>query len=243
MRNLFAQRVSGAWYFDSIADLQNRRANEVDIAVPLRGGIETVTADFQNNSWTFGLMDTIDVTDTLTVVAGVRYDLFDTPDRPFANDAFLGRFGFSNTANLNGRDLFQPRFGLNWKPTDRLQIRGSAGLFGGGNPLVWISNSYSNPGPTLGRVQVRRTPGATPAADTFTISGITGLTAAQQNAIGAATLNNVSGGTGIPQSLIDAIRTTGTALRRPMPSIRTSSPSRSGASRARSITKPISLLR
>lgn len=211
VRNLFAQRVSGAWYFDSIADLQNRRANEVDIAVPLRGGIETVTADFQNNSWTFGLMDTIDVTDTLTVVAGVRYDLFDTPDRPFANDAFLGRFGFSNTANLNGRDLFQPRFGLNWKPTDRLQIRGSAGLFGGGNPLVWISNSYSNPGPTLGRVQVRRTPGATPAADTFTISGITGLTAAQQNAIGAATLNNVSGGTGIPQSLIDAIRTTGTA--------------------------------
>ena len=211
VRNLFAQRVSGAWYFDSVADLQARRANEVDIAVPLRGGIDTVTADFQNNSWTFGLMDTIDVTDTLTVVAGVRYDLFDTPDRPFRNDAFLSRFGFANTANLNGRDLFQPRFGFNWKPTDRLQVRGSAGLYGGGNPLVWISNNYSNPGPTLGRVQVRRTPGATPAQDTFTISGITGLTAAQQNAIGAATLNNVSGGTGIPQSLVDAIRTTGTA--------------------------------
>jgi len=211
VRNLFAQRVSGAWYFDSVADLQAKRANEVDIAVPLRGGIDTVTADFQNNSWTFGLMDTIDVTDTLTVVAGVRYDLFDTPDRPFRNDAFLARFGFSNTANLNGRDLLQPRFGVNWKPTDRLQVRGSAGLFGGGNPLVWISNNYSNPGPTLGRVQVRRVPGATPAADTYTIAGITGLTAAQVNAIGAATLNNVSGGTGIPQSLIDAIRTTGTA--------------------------------
>jgi len=211
VRNLFAQRVSGAWYFDSVADLQARRANEVDIAVPLRGGIDTVTADFENNTWTFGLSDTIDVTDTLTLVAGVRYDLFDTPDRPFANNDFLARFGFSNTANLNGRDLLQPRFGLNWKPTDRLQIRGSAGLFGGGNPLVWISNNYSNPGPTLGRVQVRRTPGATPAADTYTISGITGLTAAQQNAIGAATLNNVSGGTGIPQSLVDAIRTTGTA--------------------------------
>ncbi len=211
VRNLFAQRVSGAWYFDSVADLQARRANEVDIAVPLRGGIDTVAADFQNNSWTFGLMDTIDVTDTLTVVAGVRYDLFDTPDRPFTNNDFLARFGFSNTANLNGRDLLQPRFGLNWKPTDRLQVRGSAGLFGGGSPLVWISNSYSNPGPTLGRVQVRRTPGATPAQDTYTIVGLTGLTTAQQNTIGAATLNNVSGGTGIPQSLIDAIRTTGTA--------------------------------
>lgn len=211
IRNLFAQRVSGAWYFDGISDLQARRANEVDIAVPLRGGIDTVTADFQNNSWTFGIMDTIDVTDTLTIVAGMRYDLFDTPDAPFFNQDFLGRFGFPNTGTLNGRDLFQPRFGLNWQATDRLTVRGSAGIFGGGNPNVWISNNYSNPGPTLGRVQVRRVPGATPAQDTFTVSGITGLSAAQQNAIGAATLNDVSGGTGIPQSLIDAIRTTGTA--------------------------------
>ena len=211
VRNLFAQRTSGVWLFDGINDLQARRANELDFAVPLRGGIETVTADFQNNSWTFGIMDTIDVTDNLTVVAGMRYDLFDTPSVPFRNDAFLGRFGFPNTGTLNGRDLFQPRFGVNWKPTDRLTVRGSAGIFGGGNPNVWISNNYSNPGPTIGRVQVRRVPGATPAQDTFTVAGVTGLSQAQQNAIGAATLNNVSGGTGIPQALIDAIRTTGTA--------------------------------
>ncbi|WP_073973161.1 TonB-dependent receptor [Erythrobacter donghaensis] len=210
VRNLFAQRVSGAWYFDSIADLQAQRANSLDIAVPLRGGIDTVTADFQNNSWTFGLSDTIDVTDTLTLVAGVRYDLFDSPDRPFFNQDFLNRFGFTNTSTLNARDLFQPRFGVNWAPTDRLQIRGSAGLFGGGSPLVWISNSYSNPGPTLGRVQVNRVPGTGGAPDTFTITGLS-LTPEQRNAIGAATLNGVTGGTGLPQSLIDAIRTAGTA--------------------------------
>jgi hypothetical protein len=206
VRNLFAQRVSGAWLFDGIDDLQNQRANEVDIAVPLRGDIDTVTADFQNNSWTFGIMDTIDVTNTLTVVAGMRYDLFDTPDRPFFNQDFLTRFGFPNTATLNSRDLFQPRFGINWKPTDRLQVRGSAGLFGGGNPLVWISNNYSNPGPTLGRAQVRRNDNGT-----FSVAGVSGLTSEQVAAIGAATLNNVTGGTGIPQSLVDAIRTAGTA--------------------------------
>lgn len=211
IRNLFAQRVSGAWYFDSVADLQARRANEVDIAVPLRGGIDTVTAEFENNSWTFGLQDTVDVTDNLVVTAGFRWDLFDTPDRPFLNTDFATRFGFSNNSSLNGRHLFQPRFGFNWKATDRLTLRGSAGLFGGGSPNVWISNSYSNPGPTLGRVQVRRVPGANGAADTFTISGIPGLTAAQQNAIGAATLNNVSGGTGVPQALFDAVRSTGSA--------------------------------
>ncbi len=206
IRNLFAQRVSGAWYFDSIADLQNRQANELDIAVPLRGGIDTVTALFENNSWTFGIQDTIDVSDNLTIIAGMRYDLFDTPDVPFFNQAFIDRFGFPNNGTLNGRGLFQPRFGLNWKATDRLQVRASAGLFGGGNPNVWISNNYSNPGPTLGRVQVRRIDNGT-----FTISGLSGLTTQQVQDIGAATLNNVSGGTGVPDALLNAVRTTGTA--------------------------------
>ncbi|KPF63563.1 TonB-dependent receptor [Porphyrobacter sp. AAP60] len=204
IRNLFAQRTSGAWLFDGIDQLQGRQAAELDLAVPLRGGIDTVTAEFQNNSWTFGIMDTIDVTDNLTVVAGMRYDLLDTPDRPFNNETFLDRFGFPNTSTLNGRDLFQPRFGINWQASDRLQIRGSAGIFGGGNPNVWISNSYSNPGPTLGRAQVRRN-----ADGTFSVAGISGLTPAQVQAIGAATLNNVSGGTGIPQTLVDAIRAAG----------------------------------
>ncbi|GAA0756637.1 hypothetical protein FHS52_000280 [Erythromicrobium ramosum] len=206
VRNLFAQRVSGAWLFDSVADFGARRANELDYAVALRGGLDTVTAEFQNNSWTFGLMDTIDVTDNLTVVAGVRYDLFDSPDRPFFNEFFLQRFGFANTATLNGRDLFQPRFGLNWQPTDRLQVRGSAGLFGGGNPLVWISNNFSNPGPTLQRVRVRRN-----ANGTFSIpeQAVLGLSNAQVQTLGAATLNNVSGGTGVPQELIDAVRRAG----------------------------------
>lgn len=206
IRNLFAQRTSGAWYFDSIADLQGRQANELDIAVPLRGGIDTVTAQFQNNSWTFGLQDTIDLGDNFTLIAGFRYDLFDTPDQPFFNQAFLDRFNFPNNSSLNGIGLFQPRLGLNWKVSDRLQLRGSAGLFGGGSPNVWISNSYSNPGPTLGRIQVRR------ANDgTFTISGLSGLSDGQVQSLGAATLNNVSGGTGVPQALIDAVRTTGTA--------------------------------
>jgi len=208
--NLFAQRVSGAWYFDSIDDLNRRRANELDIAVPLRGGIDTVAAIFENNSWTFGLQDTVDLGGNATLIAGFRYDLFDTPDAPFYNQAFQDRFGFPNNSTLNGRSLFQPRLGFNWKPTDRLQLRASAGLFGGGNPNVWISNNYSNPGPTLGRVQVRRVPGVNGAADTFTISGLTGISATDQNTIGGATLNAVTGGAGIPSTLVAAVRTTGT---------------------------------
>jgi hypothetical protein len=57
---------------------------------------------------------------------------------------------------------------------------------------------------------VRRVPGIG-AADTYTISGLSGLTAAQQNAIGNDTLNNVSGGTGLPSSLLAAVRNSGSA--------------------------------
>ncbi|WP_448500674.1 TonB-dependent receptor [Sphingomonas sp.] len=204
--NLFAQRVSGAWYFDSVADLEARRANELDFAAPLLGGIDTVTAEFQNNSWTFGIQDIWDISNSLVLTYGFRYDLFDTPDRPFFNQAFLDRLGFANNSTLNGRDLFQPRVGLNWNPSSRFSARVAGGLYGGGSPNVWISNNYSNPGPTLGRVQVRR------AADgTFTISGIGGLTAEEVQALGAATLNNVSGGTGIPQELVTRIQGLGSA--------------------------------
>ncbi|GGB54228.1 Oar protein [Blastomonas aquatica] len=204
IRNLFAQGVSGVFYFDSIADLEARNANQLSISTPLRGGLDTVAAEFQNNSWTFGIMDTIDLADNLTVVAGMRYDLFDTPDRPFANSDFLARYGFPNTSTLNGRSLFQPRFGVNWKPTDRLKIRGSAGIFGGGNPNVWISNNYSLPGPLLGTATVTRQ-----ANGTFTVGGLSGLSAPQVQALAAASLNGVSGGTGVPQQLLAGLQTGG----------------------------------
>ncbi|WP_310498202.1 carboxypeptidase regulatory-like domain-containing protein [Sandarakinorhabdus sp.] len=206
VQNLFAQRVSGDWLFDSLADYNAGNANNLDFAVPLRGGIDTVTADFQNNTWTAGIMDTWDVNDTLSITGGVRYDLFDTPDRPFYNADFVARTGFANTATLNGRGLFQPRLAVDWQPSDRLQLRASAGLFGGGSPNVWISNNYSNPGPTLGRAQLRRNDNGT-----FSLTGVTGIDNATVQALGAATLNNVNRTTGVPQALIDVIRTQGAA--------------------------------
>jgi hypothetical protein len=204
INNLFAQRVSGAWYFDSLTEYQNRRAAELDYASPIRGDIDTTRALFANNVYTFGVQDTWEVSDDLTAVYGFRYDLYETPDRPVFNQDFVNRWGFVSNSTLNGRDLLQPRFGLTWRVSDRLRLRGSAGLFGGGSPNVWISNSYSNPGPLLGRVQVRRT-----GTDTYTVSGVSGLTAAQQNTIGAATLTAVSGGTGIPDVLDQLIATQG----------------------------------
>ena len=48
--------------------------------------------------------------------------------------------------NFDGIDLFQPRVGFNWVVDDSLEVRAGFGLYSGGNPNVWLSNSYSNDG-------------------------------------------------------------------------------------------------
>lgn len=205
--NLFAQNVSGNWRFDSLADLQNRRANNLVISTPTTGNIDDVRALFGSTTWTFGAQDTWDVNNDLSVLLGVRYDLYQMGDRPVFNQAFTNRYGISNTSTLNGRGVLQPRFNANWRASDRLKTKLTAGLFAGGSPNVWISNSFSNPGPLLATATITRN-----AGDVFAISGITGLTPAEVQALGAATLNNVSGGTGIPQDLLDRLKSNGPAL-------------------------------
>jgi hypothetical protein len=68
-----------------------------------------------------------------------------------------------------------PRVGVNWDVSDALSIRGGFGLYSGGNPNVWISNSYSNDGITNAQFQFRNfgadqtlLPGA---ADSVALSG------------------------------------------------------------------------
>ena len=197
--------VSGSFRFDSIADLQAGRANQLNFAAPIRGGIDTIRALFSNNVYTFGLQDVWDATDTLSLTAGFRWDLYETPDQPAFNVDFLARNGFPNNSTLNGRQAFQPRVAASWRPSDRLHVRASAGLFAGGNPNVWISNNYSNPGPTLGSALVQRL-----ANGTFSISGVP-TAGIDVQALGAATLNNVTGGTGVPLKLTQLIQASGSS--------------------------------
>ncbi len=94
--------------------------------------------------------DNVDV----TLVAGLRYEFFDSSDRPNFNQAFTdANGGLRNDANIDGVDLLMPRLGLTWNPRPSLSVRGSVGRYSGGNPNVWISNAWSNDG--LTNVQVR----------------------------------------------------------------------------------------
>ncbi|HNP37556.1 MAG TPA: TonB-dependent receptor [Woeseiaceae bacterium] len=90
----------------------------------------------------------------LTVVAGLRYERYSTDDAPKFNQAFTTAQGFRNDATIDGTDLLMPRIGFTWGLSNEVTVRGGVGLYSGGNPNVWISNSYSNDG--LTNAQFRR---------------------------------------------------------------------------------------
>ena len=89
----------------------------------------------------------------LTVVAGLRYDFFESQDRPNYNQAVSDAIGIRNDANIDGLSLLMPRLGFTWEAREDLTVRGGFGLYSGGNPNVWLSNAWSNDGVT--NVQVR----------------------------------------------------------------------------------------
>lgn len=188
--NLFLQRSLGDIYFDSIDDFRNRRANRFRLggAVPSLD-VNDAAARFSTQSFTFGIQDDWDVTDTLQMTFGFRYDLYNNPEEVPLNTNFLQRNGFANTSTFNGRGVFQPRFGFNWQPADRLIVRGGVGIFAGGTPDVFLSNSFSNTGQLTNAIDLSRNTSAAGC----NVPTNTGLTPAQQAAICAGALNGVVG--------------------------------------------------
>ncbi len=192
INDIFQQNFSGAFYFDSIADFQARKAGSLTLAKPVNGDVQSGAGIFKSINYTFGVQDVWDASSDLTLIYGFRYDLFDTPDTPPLNPNFVARYGYRNNATIAGRGVFQPRAAFTFSPGDNFRLRGQAGRFAGGSPNVWVTNSYLNPGTAFNQINVQRTA----SAPFFTnVRDFGGLTA---NQIGSAGLDNVSGGSGIP---------------------------------------------
>ena len=180
--NIFVQNTAGNYYFDSIADLQAGVASRLRYtnAVPSLNPADAA-AIFKYQTYTFGVQDNWRISDMLTVSYGARYDMYGGNSRPALNQAFLGRYGFTNTAYISGRGVFQPRVGFDFKPARTVSVRGGIGIFAGGSPDVYVSNSFSNTGFLTSQLDIRRN-----ADGTFT---------GAPNAVGQAGLNNVDGTT------------------------------------------------
>jgi hypothetical protein len=176
--NLFGQNTEGTFAFNSIADL----ASKTVFSLTYQGAIVDANGDgvrnekdlaaaFDFKSTNLYFEDSLRVTPDLTIGAGFRYQYYTQNDKPLANANFLNRYKFSNSENLDGRNVVLPRVSFNWTPefdamhVSRVNLNGGFGLFSGGSSTVWLSNSYSNTGvlgatgqlyPRLDQRQLRR---------------------------------------------------------------------------------------
>lgn len=143
--NNFVPNSLGSFYFDSLADFQAGRANSLSYAAVIGGDPNGAAADFKYDVYTVGLQDEWQITDTLTLTYGARYSMYAMNDYPILNPFFTQRYGFTNIKTYKGLDQFEPRISFDWKPESLpLKIRGGVGIFGGGSPDIYLSNSFSN---------------------------------------------------------------------------------------------------
>jgi outer membrane receptor for ferrienterochelin and colicin len=195
--NEFVQNANGAYVFNSIADLQAGNA----FSLKYSSAADNVKADgaasfsFMTNS--AYIQDEWALMPNLTLRYGLRYDWYTSGDSPKFNPAFDAAYGYTNAKNLNGMSVVQPRAGFNWTPLSGLSVFGGFGLFQGGTPNVWISDSYSNPGNLTGLVTCTIANQATVCPGSLT--GVTGKTVGA----GAQAANTASAnaGTGVVNAI------------------------------------------
>ena len=144
--NLFVFASKGAASYNSIADFENKQANTLFYQNAPSNNPNDAADEFTYSTNVFYFQDEWSVNDDLTVTAGVRYTTYTNNDLPELNESFVSRHGYKNTENFDGLSLISPRVGFNYLLTDETTIRGGFGLFGGGAPNVWLSNSYGNDG-------------------------------------------------------------------------------------------------
>ncbi|MGE0029763.1 MAG: TonB-dependent receptor [Steroidobacteraceae bacterium] len=144
--NLFVARSQGQYIFSSIANFENQIASNLNYTNSFTNDANDGAAGFSYDVDSFYVQEEWQVNPDFKIQAGVRMDKFSSSDEPRLNDNFLERYGYSNQATMDGRDLIMPRIGFNWQWRPETTIYGGWGLFGGGTPNVWISNSFSNDG-------------------------------------------------------------------------------------------------
>lgn len=218
--NLFGQRTEGEFTFNSIPNLQAGLLDQLSYQNAIldangdgKRNEQDLAAKFDFQTWNLYAQDTLRITPELSVTAGFRYTRYKQGDTPASNSFFFQRYGFSNAENLDGLDVMMPRLSFDYQPgfdkwhVSRVRISGGAGLFSGGAPTVWISNSFSNTG-VLG-AQVSCVRGSTSTA----CGGAVGTT-------DAAILDQVTNYKNIPtavEALLDPSRASINNLRRAAP--------------------------
>jgi outer membrane receptor for ferrienterochelin and colicin len=143
--NLFAQRSVGLFRYDTIADLEAGLAERVQVQLPDTGDREDIRAVWGYDQIALFVQDSWQIRPDLRVDYGLRYERIIQDDEPQERTFFEQAYGFPNTQNLDGNDLFMPRVSFEYTPFERTRLTGGFGLYGGGDPKVWTSNAFTPP--------------------------------------------------------------------------------------------------
>ncbi|KPH93795.1 hypothetical protein AMS58_15530 [Pseudoalteromonas porphyrae] len=146
IENQYLPGSKGVVSFDNIQAFEERIAANYNYSNGIGNNPLAVAAKFTRKDIALYINDSWDFNDDLTLSFGLRYERLGSDDKPKFNQDVLDRTGFDNTFNLDGVDILLPRAGFTYNLSDDVIIRGSVGRYAGGNPNVWISNSYSNDG-------------------------------------------------------------------------------------------------
>ncbi|WP_395377584.1 TonB-dependent receptor domain-containing protein [Marinicella sp. W31] len=150
INNTFVFSSLGEYEFDSIEDYRNGAHSFYQYRIGSDPSNPFPAADWAWSNTGIFIQDNWIVNDRLTLQYGFRYDKPDSDDTPLFNQKFQDNFGLSNTGVIDEGSI-QPRFGFNLDLSDEyyMQLRGGIGVFTGGTPNVWLSNSFTNPGGTV----------------------------------------------------------------------------------------------
>jgi hypothetical protein len=220
--NEFVQNANGAYTFTYAgntvsgatcggADVFTNLSNGTACALTYANASDNVKADgaarWGDVIHTAYLQDEWTVSPTLTVRAGLRDEYYQGTTVPALNQRFLAQYGFANTSTFNGMNIVMPRIGFNWRPDPTFTLSGGVGLFSGGSPNVWLSNSFTNTGNLLGSVTClpSQLPNPTTAKPTACASALTGLTTVGSSGVGQAALtantNSTLAGIGVANAV------------------------------------------
>jgi len=143
--NLFVPFSNGDFQFDSVDQLIAGTPNGVFYSNVTSNNARDGAAEWGYDRISLFIQDRWAITPEFELTYGLRYETFEQDDSPVFSQAVFDDYGVRTDNNLDGNDLLMPRLGFSWTPLPRTTISGGFGLFSGGNPEVWISNSFQSP--------------------------------------------------------------------------------------------------
>jgi hypothetical protein len=147
--NLFVPFSNGVAEYKSLADFAARNPATIQYSNAVSGNPEDGAANWNSSVNTLYLQDQFEPTSYLSLSGGLRFERYGASKSIELNEKFQQRYDFANNETINGKTILLPRLGVSFRPFSKLNVHGGVGLFAGGTPNVWVSNSYTNDGVTI----------------------------------------------------------------------------------------------